>query len=91
MKPVIREIFWEHRRRYGARRIVKELSARGTCCGASRVGRLLREMGLQAIQPKSYRPRTTDSRHGLGYSPNLLLERPSPLDINQIWVGDTRK
>mgnify|MGYP001595325289 CR=1 FL=1 len=88
MKPLIREIFWEHRRRYGSRRIAQELSARGTCCGVARTGRLLREMGLKAIQPKSYRPRTTDSRHGLGYSPNLLLESPLPTGINQVWVGD---
>ena len=87
-KPLIREIFWEHKRRYGARRIAQELSSRQACCGVRRVGRLLGEMGLHAIQPKSYRPRTTDSRHRLGYSPNLLLES-LPLDgVNQVWVGD---
>ena len=45
-------------------------------------------MGLKAIQPKSYQPRTTESRHNLGYSPNLLLERAPPDGINQVWVGD---
>jgi transposase InsO family protein len=45
-------------------------------------------MGLCAIQPKSYRPRTTDSRHRLGYSPNLLLSSPLPVRINRVWVGD---
>jgi transposase InsO family protein len=88
LKPLIREIFWEHERRYGARRIARDLSAHNKCCGVDRVARLLREMGLNAIQPKSYQPRTTDSRHSLGYSPNLLLERPPPDGINQVWVGD---
>lgn len=88
LKPLIREIFWEHKRRYGARRIARELSSRNRCCGVGRVARLLREIGLNAIQPKSYRPRTTDSRHCLGYSPNLLLECPPPDGINQVWVGD---
>ena len=88
LKAVIREIFWEHRRRYGARRIAQELRARNQVCDVGRVGRLLREMGLRAIQPKSYRPRTTDSRHRLGFSPNLLLESPPPCAINQVWVGD---
>ena len=88
LKPLIREIFWEHKRRYGARRIARELSSRDRSCGVGRVARLLREMGLNAIQPKSYRPRTTDSRHCLGYSPNLLLECPPPDGINQVWVGD---
>jgi len=88
LKPLIREIFWEHKRRYGARRIAHELSSRNQSCGVGRVARLLREMDLQAIQPKSYRPRTTDSRHSLGYSPNLLLECLPPDGINQVWVGD---
>jgi transposase InsO family protein len=88
LKPVIREIFWEHKRRYGARRIAKELAARKKQCDVGRVGRLLGEMELKAIQPKSYRPRTTDSRHRLGYSPNLLLASPPPRGINEIWVGD---
>jgi putative transposase len=88
LKPLIREIFWEHQRRYGARRIARELSSRNRCCGMGRVARLLREMGFSAIQPKSYRPRTTDSRHGLGYSPNLLLQCPPPDGMNQVWVGD---
>jgi len=87
-KALIREIFWDHKRRYGARRIAQELSAQGKSCGVGRVGRLLREMGLKAIQPKSFRPRTTDSRHRLGYSPNLLLTSAPPSGINQVWVGD---
>jgi transposase InsO family protein len=88
LKPLIREIFWEHERRFGARRIAREMSSRDTHCGVGRVARLLREMGLKAIQPKSFQPRTTDSRHSLGFSPNLLLKCPPPDGINQIWVGD---
>lgn len=88
LKPLIREIFWEHKRRYGARRISRELSSHEKCCGVGRVARLLGEMELKAIQPKSFRPRTTDSRHRLGYSPNLLLASPSPSGINKMWVGD---
>jgi transposase InsO family protein len=45
-------------------------------------------MRLKAIQPKSFQPRTTDSRHRLGYSPNLLLNGPLPHGIDRIWVGD---
>jgi transposase InsO family protein len=88
LRPVIRSIFWEHRRRYGARRIAVELTARHEPCGRRRVGRLMDEMGLVAIQPKSFKPRTTDSRHGLGYSPNLLVDAPPPDGVNQLWVGD---
>ena len=74
LKPTIRSVFWEHRRRYGARRIAVELAERGQPCSRRRVSRLMAEMELAAIQPKSFKPRTTDSGHTLGYSPNLLLE-----------------
>lgn len=86
--PLISEVFWKHKRRYGARRIAYELAQAGERCGVARVARLLKRQGLKAIQPKSYRPRTTDSRHGLGYSPNLLRERAVPEGINLVWVGD---
>jgi transposase InsO family protein len=85
---MIQEIFWEHERRYGARRIAEELAARGVRCSRRRVGRLMKEMQLLAIQPRSFKPRTTDSRHSLGYSPNLLVDMATPKEINRVWVGD---
>ncbi len=88
LKPMIRCIFREHKRRYGARRISEELADRGYCCGRLRTRRLMTEMNLVAIQPRSFKPRTTESRHTLGYNENLLLEAPPPDGINQLWVGD---
>lgn len=88
LRPMIRSIFWEHKRRYGARRIAAELIARNEPCSRRRVGRLMKEMGIVAIQPRSFKPRTTDSRHTLGYSPNLLIDAPPADGINQLWVGD---
>lgn len=88
LKPLIRSIFWEHGRRYGARRVAVELAARGQPCSRRRVGRLMQEMELIAIQPRTFKPRTTDSRHSLGYSPNLLAHMPPPTEVNQLWVGD---
>jgi transposase InsO family protein len=88
LMPVIREVFWHHRRRYGARRITMELRSRGIACGVARVARLLKTQGLKAIQPKSFQPRTTESRHGLGYNANLLIGRPAASQINDVWVAD---
>ena len=48
----------------------------------------MEQTGLVAIQPKSFKPRTTESRHRLGYSPNLLLEGIEVEKVNQVWVGD---
>ena len=88
LMPKVRAIFWEHKRRYGARRISEELAARQQPCSRRRVGRLMDHLGLVAIQPQSFKPRTTDSRHTLGYNPNLLLDAAPPDGINQLWVGD---
>jgi transposase InsO family protein len=86
--PQIRALFWKHRRRYGARRLASELTDRGERCGPRRVARIMRDQGLRAIQPKSFVPKTTNSKHRLGYSPNLLLEVKEPVKMNQLWVGD---
>lgn len=88
LAPLVRTIFWRHRRRYGARRIASELADLGQPCSPRRVAKLLQNQGLRAQQPTSFVPRTTDSRHRLGYSPNLLLESPAPTRLDQLWVGD---
>jgi transposase InsO family protein len=86
--PLVRAIFWKHRRRYGARRIADDLADLGHAVGERKVAELLKIAGLRAIQPKSHKPRTTDSRHRLGYNPNLLLVMKPLTVINQLWVGD---
>ena len=88
LTPLVRAVFWKHRRRYGARRIAEELADLGAVCSPRRVGNILKNQGLRAIQPKSFVPKTTDSRHHLGYSPNLILDTPEPSGVNQLWVGD---
>lgn len=86
--PLVEEVFWHHRGRYGARRIAVELTSRGIACGVARVARLMKTAGFRAIQPKSFKPRTTESRHRLGYNQNLLAGRVTPAQINEVWVGD---
>ena len=44
--------------------------------------------GLRAIQPRSFIPRTTDSRHQGPFSPNLLLEMDFPAAPGRVLVGD---
>lgn len=85
---LVTNVFRRHRGRYGARRVSKELGRQGETCGRRRAGKLLKNKGLRAIQPKSYQPKTTESRHGLGFNDNLLMDADSPVRINQVWVGD---
>jgi transposase InsO family protein len=88
LTPLVRALFWKHRRRYGARRIAVDLADVGEACSPRVVGRIMKNQSLRAIQPKSFVPKTTDSRHHLGYSPNLIVDTPEPDSINQLWVGD---
>jgi putative transposase len=83
----ITTIFHAHRRRYGYRRIVKQLAAEGTTCAHSRVRRLMREHALVALQPKTFTPKTSDGRADAP-SPNLLLGKPLPSKPNETWAGD---
>jgi transposase InsO family protein len=88
LAPQVEEVFWQNSRRYGSRRITAELREQ-TVIGRHRVRRLMREQGLRAIQPRSFVPRTTDSRHSQRMSPNLLIEREIIADHpRQVIVGD---
>ena len=87
-KQLIEGVFRAHKRRYGSRRIVAELKEQGHRVGRQQVRTLMKASGLQAIQPKSFVPRTTDSRHGKGYWPNLLLNQPMPTGPDQVWISD---
>jgi putative transposase len=80
--------FTAHRRRYGIRRLLPELQAQGLTIGHYKVRGILRRHGLKAIQPRSFVPRTTDSRHPYEISPNLVSEQAFPVRVNQVWVGD---
>ncbi len=88
MEQHIVDIFQEHRRRYGTRRIVAELKAAEVKTSRYKVRKVLTEHGLKAIQPRSFVPRTTDSSHPYPISPNLLLEREAPQKPDEVWVGD---
>lgn len=85
---LVEQVFDKHKRRYGSRRITAELQEKGHLLGRHQVRMLMKAGGLQAIQPKSFVPRTTDSKHGRGYWPNLLLGQPLPKAPNLVWVSD---
>lgn len=85
----VKDLFYQHRRRYGARRISAELSANGMAVGRRQAGSLLKAQGLRAIRPKRFVPCTTDSRHGLGFSANLLKDGKNvPSNKGEAIVGD---
>ena len=82
------EVFREHKRRYGIRRICAELKGKGIRVGRYKCRRIMQSRELKAIQPRSFVPRTTQSRHPYPISPNLLVEREPPQKPCALWVGD---
>jgi len=88
MEQTVISIFKEHLRRYGVRRVTAELKARATKVSAYKVRKVMGKNGLKAIQPRSFVPKTTDSRHPYAISRNLLAERSFPIKPNEVWVSD---
>jgi transposase InsO family protein len=88
MEVQIINLFKEHKRRYGVRRLSAELKDKGIAVGKYKCRSVLKKHGLKAIQPRSFVPRTTQSRHPYPISPNLLLDRELPVKPNEVWVGD---
>jgi len=80
----IKECFEVNRRRYGSRRIAAQLKI-----GRTTVQKVMRREGLRAIQAKSFKPQTTDSKHGLPVCANLLQNGANaPLGKGEVFVGD---
>lgn len=80
----IKECFKANSRRYGSRRIALALKI-----GRNTVRKVLQSEGLRAIQPKSYKPKTTDSKHGLGFNENLLKDlQNEPQNQGEVFIGD---
>ena len=86
LRSAIQQIFVEHRRRYGYRRVSKELGHRGIIVNRKRVQRLMQEDNLLAIQPKAFVV-TTTSQHECEVYLNLA-RRMKLTGINQLWVAD---
>ena len=85
----VKDVFDRHRRRYGTRRVAAQLKAEGVGAGRFAVRAQMRRLGLQAIAPRRFRPQTTDSRHSVLASPNLLLEAANePQKPGEVIVGD---
>lgn len=86
--PLVREISKDSRSTYGARRIVKELSLKhGISCTRYKAGTLMDLAGVYAKQKRKFKV-TTDSKHNLPVSPNLLDRNFSVARPDEVYVSD---
>jgi transposase InsO family protein len=84
LTAAIRECFFFNCRRYGSRRIAASLKI-----GRSAVQKVMRRESLRAIARRSFKPQTTDSRHGLPICINLLQDAANaPVSKGEVFVGD---
>ena len=82
-------LFWEHKRRYGSRRLQAELCALGIETGSRKVRSIMQANSLIAIQPRRFYPKTPQSIAGQLRSDNLLLfDINWPQRPNEVIVGD---
>jgi putative transposase len=86
LRGAIQQIFMEHRRRYGYRRIAKELRRRGLVVNRKRVQRLMQTDNLLAVQRRAF-VATTNSNHDFEVYLNLA-SRVKLSGLNQLWVAD---
>ena len=88
MTELIRNVFDDSRKIYGAPRVFRALRHRGVTCGRNRVARLMRAAGLRSKTKRKYRVKTTDSNHSLPIAPDLIERNFHAARANETWVSD---
>jgi transposase InsO family protein len=83
----IRDVFTEGRRLYGARKIKSKLQQYKITISRRRISRLMKIAGLKLQMKRKYKA-TTDSKHSLAISPNLLERQFNVAKQDSVWAGD---
>ena len=83
----IKAVHAESRGSYGWPRIWRELLARGIRVGKARVQKLMQLHGIRAKGKRRFKV-TTDSKHDLPISPNLLNREFTVAKPDKVWAGD---
>jgi putative transposase len=84
----IRQVHDDSKGTYGSPRIQRELAARGIVCGRRRVGRLMRQAGLEGRGKKKWRT-TTIAGPGVERAKDLIERAFGPtFELDRRYVGD---
>lgn len=81
------EVFDDNRGTYGCRRVAAELNRRGHPVSVGLVADLMRELGLQACQPRAYKVTTVPGEQPVA-SPDLIEREFTAEQPGQRLVGD---
>ena len=83
----IKIVYEKSRRTYGSPRMHADLAGEGIRCGLNRVARLMRMSNLRARSKRRF-VATTDSRHALPISQNVLDRQFTATAPNERWASD---
>ena len=83
----IRRSYRASRGTYGSPRITEDIRDTGLQCGDNRIARLMRINGIAAKTRRRFKA-TTNSRHCLPVSPNLLNRHFTADGPNKVWTSD---
>jgi transposase InsO family protein len=87
LADLIRQIYKEHRGRYGSPRVWMELKGMGLSVSRKRIERLMKEMGFKGRRCRK-RVKTTDSSHLLAVAANILNREFGAENPGEKWVSD---
>ena len=85
--PVVQEADKISNHTYGARRIAKEVKEFGIACGKTKAKTLMKLANVSAKQKKKFKV-TTDSKHNLPVTPNLLNRQFKVDEPDKVYVAD---
>ena len=83
----LKAAFAASQRAYGSRRLATAMAERGQSMGRHRIRTLIRLNGLRPTWRRKF-VHTTDSKHGLAVSANVLNRQFEQVLPNQAWVCD---
>jgi putative transposase len=88
LRKEIWRIHEQYRGVYGAKRVSKELEARGMKCSPFRVARLRREAGIESPSNRRRDYLKRQQEKAVAAAPNLLKGHFRVTAPNRVWVGD---
>ena len=87
MGPVVRQLWEDNYRVYGARKVWKAARRGGHDVGRDQVARLMRAAGIEGVR-RTKRVRTTKADPGMPRHPDLVRRDFTAMAPNQLWVTD---
>lgn len=83
----IKRVFYTSKSRYGAKKVYIQLKQEGFSCSKNRIANLMSKNNLVSKIKKKFKV-TTDSKHNLPVSENILNRNFDVASANKCWVGD---